>query len=190
MFLRKFSLLSQELDFSVYMCVKFCHVTTCSAQWNRYLINKLNWSLSVPVCLRVYVCLSVSVCVQVSWLGLWMWFWTQVLEWLLTESCYRRQSLRSTGTSPLVSPPDCTGLDGSRVAAVGVAECLLTLSCVLQARPGRRSRSTGIGWSPTCCRPSPSLTMMKTWPPLSKGRSVYVIPSLFSSLFLYLCTCQ
>lgn len=59
----------------------------------------------------VYLSLSV----QVSWLGLWMWFWTRVPEWLRTGSCFRLQTLRSTGTSPVVSQDwsslDCTGLD-------------------------------------------------------------------------------
>lgn len=49
-----------------------------------------------------------------------------------------------------------------------------SLNFALQALPGRRSLNTGTGWSPTCCRPSQSLRVMKISSHLSKERSPYV----------------
>ncbi len=112
-----------------------------------------------------------------------MWFWIPVPEWLLTGSCCRLLILKSTGTSPVVSQLAWDLCDWLNVCFV---YCCLTLSCVLQAHPERRSRSTGIGWSLTCCRPSPSLTTMKTSPPSSKERSLYVSLHVWPTVFFLL----
>ncbi|KAM7389263.1 hypothetical protein PAMP_023251 [Pampus punctatissimus] len=50
------------------------------------------------------------------------------------------------------------------------------------AQTGRRLQSIGTGWSLTCCKPSPSLTAMKTSPPSSKERSVNDVTSCRASL--------